>query len=206
MATISPNIWIAASDGNAEIVLKHLQNGVSPNQPDENGYTAMHAAASYGHRDLLEILVEHGGDANVNDQDGETPLFVCEKIEVAQDLIEKYKADACAKNNDGLIAAQVVEENGEFPELASYLYTFSDLEPNNGNMPKDTKLEYAQYLSPQEMDEAAGQPLLDQNRKAEIDRILALRESGVNIDDQLREVLQGAFSEHFERNVRSREQ
>lgn len=154
---------------------------------------------------MLKILVERGGDINIRDQDGETPLFVCEKLEIAHDLINQYNADTTVKNNDGLIAAQVIEANGEFPELAKYLYSFTDLEPKDVNtLPNDTKIEYAKLMTEQEMDEEAGQPLLDQKAKAEIDRILALRDTGVNVDDELRKILTGALSGHFERNVRPR--
>ena len=37
-----------------------------------------HAAASWGHGELLRYLLENGGDANIGDSDGDTPLHVCE--------------------------------------------------------------------------------------------------------------------------------
>lgn len=38
-----------------------------------------HAATSWGHPTLLEYLLNHGGDANVCDNDGDTPMHVCEQ-------------------------------------------------------------------------------------------------------------------------------
>jgi uncharacterized protein len=63
-----------------------------------------HAAASYGHIELLEYLVskgrflhkisiisltlEIGGDVNVADEDGDTPIYTAESLEVAKWLID----------------------------------------------------------------------------------------------------------------------
>ncbi len=35
------------------------------NAQDENGYSCLHAAASYGHLDLLRYLVQRGGNVNI---------------------------------------------------------------------------------------------------------------------------------------------
>ncbi len=52
------------------------------NSPDPNGYTPVHAAASYGHRDLLYKLINvYNGDINVRDEDGDTPLHHVEDYE-----------------------------------------------------------------------------------------------------------------------------
>lgn len=67
------NIWVAASDGNLGRVAELLASGLSPNVKDENSYTPMHAAASYGHLAMLDILIAHGGDINLTDDDGDTP-------------------------------------------------------------------------------------------------------------------------------------
>jgi hypothetical protein len=50
------------------------------------GSTALHAAASIGHRDLVAYLVEHGADIYVLNQAGETPLT----IGVLHDNIRQY--------------------------------------------------------------------------------------------------------------------
>lgn len=75
--------------------------GATPNDPDANSYTPMHAAASYAHIELLEYLVSAGGDVNVKDADGDTPLFTCETVDAARWLVE-HGADAAHKNGEGL--------------------------------------------------------------------------------------------------------
>lgn len=79
---------------------------ISPNAPDDFTYTPMHAAASYAQLDVLAYLVQQGnhprlapdailstilppgGDVNITDEDGDTPLFTVENIDTAQWLID----------------------------------------------------------------------------------------------------------------------
>jgi len=52
-------------------------------------FISRHAAASYGHLDVLEYLISKGGSVNVTDEDNETPLFTVESVGVARYLVEK---------------------------------------------------------------------------------------------------------------------
>jgi hypothetical protein len=61
----------------------------------------MHAAASYAHTDLLEYLISVGGDVNLRDDDGDTPLYVVESVEMARWLVERG-ADVGVVNEEGL--------------------------------------------------------------------------------------------------------
>jgi ankyrin repeat protein len=49
----------------------------------------MHASASYAHTDILEYLISVGGDINLRDDDGDTPLYVVESVEMARWMIER---------------------------------------------------------------------------------------------------------------------
>ncbi|WRT67123.1 uncharacterized protein IL334_004089 [Kwoniella shivajii] len=115
------NLWVAASDGDYERVQYLIESeGMSPNDKDSNSYTPMHAASSYAHLDLLSYLLSKGGDINITDDDGETPLFVVETIDAARFLVE-HGVDVAWKNEDGLNAADQLEE--DHPEISSYLYS-----------------------------------------------------------------------------------
>ena len=79
-------------------------------------------AASYNHLDLLKALVqEFHVDANITDEDGETPLFVVESVEAAQCLLEELKADPTIKNVEGLIAEEKIRAEGENVTIADFL-------------------------------------------------------------------------------------
>jgi ankyrin repeat protein len=64
-------IQMAAGDGLLDVVKSFIANGTDVNAKDDAGYTAMHAAVSYGHVDMLRYLLSVGGDVNVADEDGE---------------------------------------------------------------------------------------------------------------------------------------
>ncbi|KAF8269556.1 ankyrin repeat-containing domain protein [Lactarius quietus] len=111
---VDKNIWVAAGDGD----LSRVRVTLSPNVPDSFTYTPMHAAASYGHLDILAYLVSRGGDVNVTDEDGETPLYTVENIESAQFLIN-HGADPAWRNHEGLTPADSLRE--DFPRVAIHL-------------------------------------------------------------------------------------
>ncbi|KAJ3543595.1 hypothetical protein NMY22_g3087 [Coprinellus aureogranulatus] len=111
---MSKNIWIAAGDGDLATVTVSL----SPNGPDENSYTPMHAAASYGHLHVLEYLISKGGDVNITDDDGDTPLYTVENIETARYLVD-HGAVVDRQNSEGVSPIEHLSE--DFPDVAAYL-------------------------------------------------------------------------------------
>lgn len=115
------NFWISASEGNLNAVRNYIENqNISVNAADPQGYTAIHAAASYDHIELLNYLFGIGGDPNVQDHDGDTPLHHCENVETAKVLVQ-HGANWSIKNKDGLAPAAYIIEDGDFPELGKYL-------------------------------------------------------------------------------------
>jgi hypothetical protein len=82
-----------------QFLIEH--ENLSPNIPDPNSYTPMHAAASYAHTELLEYLISVGGDINLRDEDGDTPLYVVETVEMARWMIERG-AQWGVTNDEGL--------------------------------------------------------------------------------------------------------
>jgi hypothetical protein len=73
--------------------------------------TIRHAAASYGHKELITYLLENGANVNIQDPEGDSPLFVCETVDIAEMLV---KAGADAKH---------INEN----EMTVSHHTFCDL-------------------------------------------------------------------------------
>ncbi|KAF8639413.1 hypothetical protein AX17_001504 [Amanita inopinata Kibby_2008] len=123
MARLPKNIWVAAGDGDLARVRELVElHTTSPNVPDENTYTPIHAAASYGHLHVLDYLISKGGDVNITDDDGDTPLYTVESTETARFLID-HGAAIDHRNNDGISPIEHLQE--EFPAVASYLQSLA---------------------------------------------------------------------------------
>ncbi|KAG5189132.1 ankyrin repeat-containing domain protein [Tribonema minus] len=113
------NIWIAAGDGNLERVQHLVEQGQSVNAADDMGYTPMHAAASYGHADVMTWLLARGADVNIRDSDGDTPLHHCDTAAAARFLLERG-ADAAAVNAEGMTPAMVAADDDNEELCALY--------------------------------------------------------------------------------------
>lgn len=117
--SVDKNIWVAAGDGDLSRVRELIEHhSISPNVPDSFTYTPMHAAASYSHLNILTYLISKGGNVNVSDGDGDTPLYTVENIETARFLVDNG-ADLMWQNNEGLTPAASLEE--DFPQVADFL-------------------------------------------------------------------------------------
>lgn len=136
------NIWIAASDGRASIVEKLLQENYQRdgNVRDPNGYTPVHAAAAYGHVDLLRKLCQdYSGNIDVKDNDGDTPLHHCEDAHTARVILEELGGNLSLQNEEGKTALQSAEEDAEFPELIQYLRVKSGISADEDSLGIDAE-------------------------------------------------------------------
>jgi len=147
------NIWVACTDGNMNKVVAFLASGVDINAQDEYGFSPIHAAASYGHDDLIEYLISNGANVNLRDADGDTPLLVCEN-KTTFELLERNGADINLKNNeDAGLAEKAVgfaEEGNE--DMVTFLF-------NRGFIPVDFKFSEpsaSQIADAQEINEEEG--------------------------------------------------
>ncbi|KAI7851420.1 ankyrin repeat-containing domain protein [Circinella umbellata] len=113
------NLWIAAGDGQLDRVKELIESGIDVNSHDEYGYTALHAAVSYNQKEILDYLLEKGGNINIEDFEKDTPLYVAETLDMARFLIDKG-AKASHKNAEGLSPAQNAHEEG-WDEVATLL-------------------------------------------------------------------------------------
>lgn len=121
------NIWVAAGDGDLDRVRELIeQQSLSPNVPDPNTYTPMHAAASYGQIAVLEYLIARGGDVNVTDEDGDTPLYAVENVETARFLVE-HGAVVERINHEGISPIEHLSE--DFPDVSNYLSSLPTTAP-----------------------------------------------------------------------------
>lgn len=198
------NIWVAASDNQITVVEDYINSGkYTPDSKDPNGYTPIHAAASYGHIDLLKLLISKGGDINIQDNDGDTPLHHCEDLNTATFIINDLKADWKITNQDGQTALDVKEEEAdEFPDLVKYLQDIKygvdgqrpepaqqaesqsliDTLPLPGNV-EGKDIRYTMENEPEEE--------LDEERRKQIEAII----NGENPEEALRDLVRNAVHE-----------
>jgi uncharacterized protein len=117
-----PNPFLLAADNSPTLLPLLRSNPALASKQDDHGYSILHAAASYNHISLLRALVnELHVDVNLRDEDGETCLFVTETVDIAKCLVEELGIDQSIKNDEGLLAQETIEQDGSFPEVATYL-------------------------------------------------------------------------------------
>jgi uncharacterized protein len=97
---------------NPDEVLRALESEPqSASLQDVHGYSLLHAATSYGHLELMRALVQkYNVDPNLADEDGESPLFYAESVEVCRCLVEELHANHRLENKDRMIAAEKIQE------------------------------------------------------------------------------------------------
>ena len=99
----SVDIWTAAYDGDIQAVKQHLAAGTDVNAKDDDGWTPLQDAATFGHKEIVELLITKGADVNAKTEDGETPLHTAvsnDHKEIIELLIDKG-ADVNAKAEFG---------------------------------------------------------------------------------------------------------
>ncbi|KAJ1537196.1 hypothetical protein HK096_002778 [Nowakowskiella sp. JEL0078] len=84
-----------------------------------------HAASSYGSTNIpiLELLLKMGGNINITDNEGDTPLHFCEDVEMAQFLIS-VGADPKQRNFAGQLPIETADED-ERTQMVEYLIAFT---------------------------------------------------------------------------------
>lgn len=125
-----PNPFLLAADNPSSLLPLLRSSPALAAGQDAHGYSLLHAAASYNHLSLLRTLVnEFHVDVNLKDEDGDTCLYVAEALDIAKCLVEELKVDTSSRNDEGLQAVDAIEQDGSFPEVASYLKSVT----NNGS-------------------------------------------------------------------------
>ncbi|GAA6061651.1 hypothetical protein JCM10212_002528 [Sporobolomyces blumeae] len=173
------NIWLAAGEGSFDKVKEYVeQGGVSPNAKDDNSYTPLHAAASWNHPDILRYLVEHGGDINITDDDGDTPLYVVENVGIAR-LVVELGGDPNWRNEEGVTPAEALQD--EHPHISVFLRTLSGLgESDAASTPADSTSPDVDAPTDELM--AAVRTIMEASQRGEL--------TEAETDDKLREVVE----------------
>jgi ankyrin repeat protein len=89
-----------ARHGQYETIKTLLEHGAKVNHKDKHGRTALHDAAMYSGKEIINLLISYGADVNARDEHHSTPLHqaaMLTNIEAAKALVE-HGADIFAKN------------------------------------------------------------------------------------------------------------
>ena len=112
----------AAYKGDIELVRKLLKNNPDPNERDTFGGTALHAAMFQKNVAVIQILIDHGFDVNVQGlSNGYTPLHdaVWANNLSAVKLLLKHGAKVDIKGKDGLTPYAKAKQEGR-DEIVEY--------------------------------------------------------------------------------------
>ncbi|KAF4614216.1 hypothetical protein D9613_007755 [Agrocybe pediades] len=121
---------------------QNLHLALSPNMPDPNSYTPMQACSRFlrshtcvgisyiarfvpspSAQTSLGTHSSVGGDVNITDSDGDTPLYTVENVETARFLVE-HGAVVARQNLEGISVTEHLTE--DFPQIADYLRSTLD--------------------------------------------------------------------------------
>jgi ankyrin repeat protein len=138
--------WIAAADGKLSLLQASLQQLQLPlGVADENGYTLLQAAASYGQLPVLQWILSHAtctlNLVNAVDQEGDSALHYAGTVEAAKILVQVGNINVALANKQGKTALQAKQE--ELQQLMDDEDEDSDSE-DIGSLKK--QIEYLSHL------------------------------------------------------------
>ena len=124
---------------------KAMLTKVNINEPDNEGWTALHWAAYYQEPDVVKWLLENGTDVSAKNNRGETALYVIvdleddddETLAIIDELLEAG-ASPHAKNNLGETPLEIALEFREKSKIVKLLKPF--LRENEENAPDEKQI------------------------------------------------------------------
>ncbi|THD28000.1 putative ank repeat-containing [Fasciola hepatica] len=116
-------IYLAAAGGNKDELKEYLKDEKDINYVDNlTGMMPVHAAASWGNPECLEILIENGADINQRDEMLCTPVHHAARNghQKAFEWLSNHGANLISRNLFGQTPADMALSN-QFPELADQI-------------------------------------------------------------------------------------
>ncbi|KAI8336642.1 ankyrin repeat-containing domain protein [Chlamydoabsidia padenii] len=197
-ASSNDNLWVAAGDGQLDRVKELVESGAEVNAKDNFGYTPIHAAVSYNQKEVLDYLLNNGGDINVEDFEKDTPLYVCETVDMAKFILDRG-ANPSHKNQDGISPAQTANEEG-WKDVAQLLASITGETLEEDETTEDDTLAYIQQEDgPTEEDDEQRQEEFANQVEQVMQRIQ--QEGGVHDEDELREVVTKMVLQEVKRSM-----
>ena len=149
-AAFADPIHDAALDGDFDEVQRQLDAGVDVNEESSTGLTPLHYAASSGHNDIVELLIERGANVNATDSGkGATPLDYAHWRD-HEEVIETLNAHNAQREHEkgakGIDHSSLIHDaalDGDIDEVQRQLD--AGVDPNLKSSKGATPLFYAVY-------------------------------------------------------------
>ncbi|MCV7198756.1 ankyrin repeat domain-containing protein [Mycobacterium angelicum] len=105
--------------------IRLLSEGADVNAVDDQGFTALHAAASRDSEDIVRLLLDAGADVNAKNAKGETPLYnaVRNTTDAALSIVRLLRergADPTIETANGSSALRFVTRYGKPEEKEAF--------------------------------------------------------------------------------------
>ena len=132
-------LFWAINNNHTEIVELLIANGANINVRDNDGYTPLYSAVSWGNKEVVKLLIANGADVNGKIKDGWTPLHraAYQGEKEAVKLLIANGADVNAKNNNGSTPLYSAASGGRKEVAELFIAKRADVNAknNNGNTP-----------------------------------------------------------------------
>ncbi|XP_016898081.1 oxysterol-binding protein-related protein 1-like isoform X2 [Cynoglossus semilaevis] len=127
--TAEEQLLLYAKEGGCSLIQKLLQSRIDQNssvnvncrssRKSSLGWTALHMACYFGHREVVEELLKAGADVNVQNSVGDTPLHKAAYTGRKEIVLLLLRYDACANIING--TAQIPKDVTEDDEIITML-------------------------------------------------------------------------------------
>ncbi len=114
------NLYRAIQAGDLDQIKRHLYHDTDINQPDRNGDTPLHVAASRGKPVIAGMLVEHGAGLETPNGAGLTPMetaLLAGKVQVAKLLLKSG-----AKLAPQTVLFEAIHNRADYRDLYEFLH------------------------------------------------------------------------------------
>jgi len=115
-------LYQAAGDGKSTQVIALLKSGVNVNERTRSKSYALNAAAVENEIDVIRILLDHGADPNVQNNQGDTPLICATKYAGGKaetvELLVKAGTNQDVRDNEGKTALDYAKAKGQQQAVA----------------------------------------------------------------------------------------
>ena len=107
-------LWIAAHEGNINVVQLLLANKADVNYADKDGATPLYIAAERGRKTVVQILLEHGAEINLCDKENVSPLYIAAQNGFSDivKLLLQHNAKPNIQENNGESPLYIAARNG----------------------------------------------------------------------------------------------